>query len=292
MKVQRVLVRAAFPLMIGLGLIAVALWLFGALPVRGATSSTPIDVSEVVSSPPFPLQAQNVITIPRGTSIKVDSRCDLATKYSDAAHYDFTDVDQSGQLVSGTVYLKHDDTYLYVCMDGSVGGFLDRFARVYLDTTNDREQYAGENDFAFQVGIVTPTLVSSYKGTGVPNGYVPINLTGWSAAAQYGNGDEAEYAIPLNLTGGWCGAHFGMAVYHHWVNLGSGDDHGWPSAQWFDQPHTWQEVYLRSSPVRQRQDRLRVQARHGHGGRFQGLAGKRELYRATDPVDRRDQHRL
>ena len=27
-----------------------------------------------------------------------------------------------------------------------------------------------------------------------------------------------------------------------------GDDYGWPSNQWFDQPHTWQLVYLLNGP--------------------------------------------
>ena len=64
MKVQRVLVRAAFPLMIGLGLIAVALWLFGALPARGASLPAPIDVSDSPASSSAPVQAQSVLTIP------------------------------------------------------------------------------------------------------------------------------------------------------------------------------------------------------------------------------------
>jgi uncharacterized repeat protein (TIGR01451 family) len=240
MKARYALIRTAFPLLVGVGLIAVALWLFGAAPVRSASNALLDDSSPSIA--PAPLQAQDVITIPQGISVTVDARCDPASEYKDAASYDFTDVDASGAPISGTVYLKHDGAYLYICMKGSNGGYPDRFARIYLDTTNDRESYAGPNDFALQIGIVTPTP-SSYKGTGVANGYVATPINGWSAATTWGNGDMAEYKIPINVTGGWCGAHFGLAVYHHWV-LAVGNDYGWPSNKFFDQPQTWQEVVL------------------------------------------------
>ncbi len=240
MRTRRILTRAALPLLIGVGLVAVALWLFGAVPARGASNALLVDQPSALA--PTSLQAQGVVTIPQGITAKADGRCDLASEYGDAASYKFDDVSMAGGPVSGTVYLKHDGTNLYVCMIGPLGGFVSRFSRVYLDTTNDRETFAGPSDFALQVGIVTPTL-SSYKGTGVPNGYVATPINGWTAAAATGNNDLAEYAIPINVTGGWCGAHFGLAVYHHWV-LGVGNDYGWPSKQYFDQPRTWQEVVL------------------------------------------------
>src|SRR5207248_6299105 len=34
-----------------------------------------------------------------------------------------------------------------------------------------------------------------------------------------------------------------IAVYHHWLNS-VGDDGGWPSNQFFDQPQTWQAALL------------------------------------------------
>ena len=240
MKTRRLLIRMTFPLLTGVGLIAVALWLMGAMPAGSASNALLVDLSSSIA--PAPLQAQGVITILQGTTVTTDGRCDPASEYGDAASYNFDDVSVTGGPVSGTVYLKHDSTYLYVCMRGPLGGFADRFASVYLDTTNDREGYAGPQDFALHVGIVTPTL-SSYKGTGVANGYVATTINGWAAAATTGNNDVAEYAIPINVTGGWCGAHFGLAVYHHWV-LAVGNDYGWPGRQYFDQPHTWQEVVL------------------------------------------------
>ena len=240
MKARYALIRAAFPLLIGIGLIAVALWLFGAMPARGASNASLIEQSPSITQ--APLQAQGVVTIPLGTAVKVDGLCDPASEYADAQSYNFDDVSPTGGPVSGTVYLKYDGKFLYVCMRGSLGGFADRFASVYLDTTNDREGFAGPNDFALHVGILTPTL-SSYKGTGVANGYVPTTIDGWMATATTGNNDVAEYAIPINVTGGWCGAHFGLAVYHHWV-FGVGNDSGWPSNKFFDQPQTWQEVVL------------------------------------------------
>jgi hypothetical protein len=143
---------------------------------------------------------------------------------------------------TGIVRMGYDSSYLYVCMTGVSGQNEARFARVYLDTRNSSLPFAGETDYALQAQILGGAT-SSYKGTGVPNGYTPITLNPWSAATATGNNDVAEYAIGLPLTGGWCGDHFRLAVYHHWVS-GTGDDYGWPSGQYYDQPGTWQEVVL------------------------------------------------
>jgi uncharacterized repeat protein (TIGR01451 family) len=238
---QRVLVRVAFPLMIGLGLIAVALWLFGSVSAKGAASLPLVEIP-AVSVPLSPLQAQNVVTIPVGkTSVTVDGVC---REYSDgSASYTFTDV----LGFTGRVYLKHDNANLYVCMEGAPGSFADRFARVYLDTDNGREAIAEGDDYALQVGILTPTL-SSYKGTGAAGVYTPTLLSGWTAATVHSpNGESAEYSIPILLTGGGCNRNFGLSVFHHWLQ-GVGDDYGWPAGTIWDQPRTWQEVTLGSFP--------------------------------------------
>ncbi|MCZ7571579.1 MAG: hypothetical protein M5U01_23775 [Ardenticatenaceae bacterium] len=176
------------------------------------------------------------------TPVKVDGLCDPHAEYADASSFDFLDADQ----VTGRLFLKHDDQNLYVCMIGAAGQFQDRFATVYLDTDNLREVFAEADDLALRAEVVSGAT-SSFQGSGVANGYVPAGFSGWSAATSWGNADVAEYAIPLALTGGTCGSRFGLAVYHHWV-LKAGDDYGWPSNQFFDQPQTWQTVALASAP--------------------------------------------
>jgi hypothetical protein len=176
------------------------------------------------------------------TPVKVDGVCDAQTEYADAAFFDFPDAFQ----VTGRVYLKHDDRYLYVCLSSAAGQHGARFASVYLDTDNLRETFAEADDLALHVGI-TSGAMSSFHGTGVANGYTAAILPGWSAATSPANADVAEYAIPLALTGGMCGSPFGLAAYHHWVQ-GIGDDYGWPSNQFFDQPQTWETVALASAP--------------------------------------------
>jgi len=242
MKVQRVLVRVAFPLMIGLGLIAVALWLFGSVSAKGATSLPLVEIPEAVSVPLSPLQAQDVVTIPVGqTSVTIDGFC--RDYIGDSVSYTFTDVLD----FTGRVYLKHDNANLYVCMEGAPGSVADRFARVYLDTDNGREAIAEGDDYALQVGILTPTL-SSYKGTGVAGSYTSTLLGGWTAATTYSaNGESAEYSIPILMTGGGCNRNFGLSVFHHWLRW-VGDDYGWPASTVWDRPMTWQEATLESFP--------------------------------------------
>ena len=76
MRTKRVLTRTALPLLIGIGLVAVALWLFGAMPVRGAINSAPIESPEAATAPQLPVQAQAPITIPLGTPpAKLDGFC-------------------------------------------------------------------------------------------------------------------------------------------------------------------------------------------------------------------------
>ncbi|MFN8594917.1 MAG: hypothetical protein U0559_01850 [Anaerolineae bacterium] len=42
------------------------------------------------------------------------------------------------QGISGTVLLKHDNNYLYVCLQVATGTSPNRFASVYLDTLDTR----------------------------------------------------------------------------------------------------------------------------------------------------------
>ena len=186
--------------------------------------------SEVLLSP-----AQT--TIPLGSAADTDASCG---DYSDGASFEFSDAFG----FTGTVFLKHDGDYLYVCMEGVFGQNPDRYARVYLDTDHGQEAAAEADDVALQVDISDGTE-SSYRGTGVLDGYEDADIPGWMAEAA--QGDVAEWAIPLDLTGGWCGAEFGLAVFHHAVGF-EGDDHGWPSNASFDVPGSWMSVVLESPP--------------------------------------------
>jgi uncharacterized repeat protein (TIGR01451 family) len=185
------------------------------------------------------------IYIPEATqSISLDGVCDQS-EYSDASELLFSDYG-----ISGTVYLKHDSTNLYVCMKGKGSSDMlnNRFASVYLDPENDSGSFADKADYALRVEIITGTL-SSAVGTGSGN-YTPAEITGWSAAANFDekySTDSAEYKIPLTLAGGRCDANFRIAVYHHWL-YGTGNDYGWPSNHWYDSPQTWQLAALVNSP--------------------------------------------
>jgi hypothetical protein len=176
------------------------------------------------------------------TPVKVDGACDPQVEYADASFFDYPDAFQT----TGRVYLKHDDHYLYVCLRGAAGQLKSRFASIYLDADNLGEVFATTDDISLRANIVDGTT-SAFRGSGGPNGYVPAFLPGWSAATSAGNADVAEYAIPLMLTGGTCGSPFGLASYHHWVQQ-VGDDYGWPSNHFFDQPQTWATVAFADAP--------------------------------------------
>ncbi|MBP7687201.1 MAG: hypothetical protein KA765_04815, partial [Thermoflexales bacterium] len=200
------LLRLSLPIAIGLAVIAFVAIGLSAAPAQAIHSAAP-----------------NVTVIPLASPPTIDGQCNPAGEYADALDLPYTDAFSTTR----TVYVKHDNFYLYVCMVGTAGTFPARFASVYLDTFNTRLTVAGSTDYALRADIITGTQ-SSFKGTGVPNGYAPINLTGWSVATTSGNSDTAEYRIPLSITGGWCGKSFSLAVYHHWVT-GIGADFGWPS---------------------------------------------------------------
>jgi len=141
----------------------------------------------------------------------------------------------------GTVYFVQDATSLYVCISGAAGSNQARFYAVYLSTENTTTGFAGPTDYGLDVDILTG-VQKSVVGTGVAN-YTPADIPGWSAKTTFGNGDTAEYVIPLALTGGACGSHFRIGVYHHWV-VSQGGDYGWPSNKWYDSPGSWKEAVL------------------------------------------------
>lgn len=187
-------------------------------------------------------QSAVTITIPYARlAVNIDGNCD-SKEYADVTPYTFVD----GLEFQGLVYLKQDTDRLYVCLYGRAGSFANRFASVYLDTNNGQEKIAQIDDLAVQVRYAD-NATSNAVGTGA-GGYTSTVITGWEAKTS-GNVDieMAEYAIPLTLTGGLCQAPFGIAVYHHWFAT-VGNDYGWPSNQWYDQPQTWQTAVLSNSP--------------------------------------------
>lgn len=206
----------------------------------GSAVAGPAGMSPSTSNRSFASPASS-ITIPRGKdSVTVDGFCN-EVEYNDALVETFSDYGGT----TGTIYLKHTGTDLYICVMGSPGSHPDRFFAVYLDRDFARESWAEADDLGLDVAIVTGAR-SVAQGTG-NSGYIPSTAIGWTAAASAGNTDTAEYRISIRLTNGWCGDPFGLAVYHHWVT-GVGDDYGWSSNQWYDQPQTWNEATLAYAP--------------------------------------------
>ena len=183
------------------------------------------------------------ILIPAQTTpVALDGACDLRAEYANVPGYLY--FDQFGQ--TGNIYFKHDGKYVYICANSDKGLNTGRFFSVYLDVDNGREAVAEKDDYALRIGVESNEL-RSLAGTGVANGYTAPGPSGWLAAAQttgLSTGtDGAEYQIPLVSLTGACVEKLGVAVYHQDVN-GAGDDFGWPSNQFFDQPQTWVEATL------------------------------------------------
>ncbi len=186
-----------------------------------------------------PAAAQGTVTIPTVQAPPtIDGQCDQPKgEYGIAFTAAFTDV-----FGSGTVYLSHDATNLYVCMTGSVGTLNQRFAAVYLDPNNSKAAFAQAEDLGLRVNI-SDSVNSAVRGTGSGNYTPDPSITGWSAKATTANADQAEWQIPLDLVQTQCGSPVGIAIYHHWLR-DQGDDFGWPTNQFYDVPKSWQEITL------------------------------------------------
>lgn len=201
-----------------------------------------------VRSVPTARLAPSPLTIPGALagskSPTVDGACDK-TEYSGGLFVTFTD----GPAGKGTgdVYLVHDDTNLYMCIISPVGTFATRFDSLYLDPTGDGSGFAQPDDFSLRLDFNKGK--STFIGNGAANGWQDVSQADnglWSGSALTGNFDVAEYALPLaNFKLNACST-FGLAGYHHWF-ADVGNDYGWPSAQFYDQPGTWQPVKLGSS---------------------------------------------
>jgi uncharacterized repeat protein (TIGR01451 family) len=184
----------------------------------------------------------NILDVPLSSAaLTMDGKCN---EYTAAATQTFTD----GNGKDATVYLEYSGGFLYVCLQAQPGTFDQRFAAIYLDPQGDGSSYtyAQKDDYGFQVGIKDGTT-SSYNGTGI-GGYAsdPSLDSLWQGAATVdpsGAGESAEYALDV---GRWfiqpCSL-FGIAVYHQSF-AAAGDDYGWPSNHYYDQPKTWQLARL------------------------------------------------
>lgn len=194
-------------------------------------------LSRAPAEPAEPTQAP-VVDIPP-VQITPDIEGDCA-EYQGVA---FEDTFNYADGTTGTVYLMHNDGTLFVCMEGEEGTFDDRFASVYLDPQGDGASYtfAQQDDYGLYVEI--PGSGSrTVHGTGVANGWVdsPGQSGFWSGEGVVtGAGDAAEWSVSAGRFEIDVCDLFGVAVYHHWLT-DVGDDYGWPSSQWFDQPRTWQ----------------------------------------------------
>ena len=101
--------------------------------------------------------------------------------------------------------------------------------------------------------VISGSTPSSYHGTGVANGWVTDGIIPpfWTGQADtnVGTGQETvEWAVDYASFGIQpCKTVFRLAGYHHWFGA-VGNDYGWPSNQWFDQPRTWQPAILQAAP--------------------------------------------
>ena len=173
--------------------------------------------------------------------VTIDGTC-APSEWSDVTPFTF---DDGGTAGAGSVSLKQDGSSLFICVIGKQGTLPDRFFRVYIDTNFGQETNAQSEDIGLEVDIEFFSGFNfSWRGNGSGGYQGAGNLPGWVAAVKTGPGfNLAGYQIALSLTGGTCGATFGIAVYHQWF-ANVGNDYGWPSNQWYYAPNTWTPAYV------------------------------------------------
>ena len=210
------------------------------------TTAAPPKAAENSSGMAYPTNASplgsNILNIPlSATAPTVEGQCN---EYATAATQTFTD----GNGKDASVYLEYSGGFLYVCLQAQPGTFDQRYAALYLDPQGDGSSYtyAQKDDYGFHLGIKDGTK-ASFQGTGGGGYTADTSLdTFWQGAAATnpsGAGESAEYALDV---GRWfiqpCSL-FGIAVYHQSF-ASPGDDYGWPSNHYYDQPKTWQLARL------------------------------------------------
>ncbi len=186
------------------------------------------------------------IAIPLGAeNIDLDSFCNTETEYADALAFAFRDADST----ASQLFVKHTNEHLYLCVQGRLSRSDEAFFSAYLDVDNGREALAEPDDLSLRVRPEDGGT-SEWIGAGA-GGYEQIDARAWQADASAGDLDNAEYRIPLPLFERYCGAPFGLALYHQDVDA-AGDDYGWPSNEFANQPQTWLSATLaeRGCPFR------------------------------------------
>lgn len=180
------------------------------------------------------LAASATFDINSGRIPIIDGDC---SDFSDVIPQTFTDANGA----TGQVFLKFNDAILYACMKGPAGSFVDRFGALYLDPQGDGStyQFAQKDDYGLDVGILQGAL-STKNGTGAGNYTNNTALAGaWDGKAKVdGTTESIEWSVSYGRFGIQDCTLFGIASYHHWMKQ-VGDDYGWPSNQWYDQPGTW-----------------------------------------------------
>jgi uncharacterized repeat protein (TIGR01451 family) len=220
-------------------------FLLSGLPFTSTTAAPPNAVAEssgmAHSTSASPLDS-NILNIPlSNTAPTVDGQCN---EYTVAATQTFTD----GNGKDATVYLEYSGGFLYVCMQAQLGTFDARYAAVYLDPQGDGSSYtyAQKDDYGFHLGIKDGTK-TSYQGTGVGGYTLDASLDAlWQGVAAIdpsGAGESAEFALDVGRWSIQPCSLFGVAVYHQSF-AAAGDDYGWPSNHYYDQPKTWQLARL------------------------------------------------
>ena len=170
------------------------------------------------------------IIVPIGSNLDFDGVC-TQDEYGDAQTIEL------GTLAE-TVYLKRDDSYLYVCFRGLAGGN-DSAAVLYLDRLHDGGQEARVDDY--RLSITNSGVTGSSIGDNA-SGYTDTTLTGWQAMHNtFAFGFwSAEFRVHRNTFFDW-GDEVGMAFGR---SLG-GDGRMWPETAVFNQPDTWTHALLR-----------------------------------------------
>ncbi len=205
--------------------------------------------AQLVTAAPPTTAADGVLNIPLSTiKTSIDGSC---SEYADVTPQTYTDAAGDAK-----VYLIHDGTYLYVCVVASPGSNKERFESLYLDPNGDGTSYtfAAKDDYALHVAL-SDSANSTYNGSTIANGYV-VNTSRagvWDGVSTANaNGDTIEYRVSFGRFGIDPCKVFGIAAYHHWV-ASTGDDYGWPSNTYFDQPGTWKPARIDSGQCGGRQ---------------------------------------
>lgn len=198
----------------------------------------------VIDYTPPPTQ----ITIPVvDSSSKLDAFCEPSDEYAKALRQSYIDLNG----VVSTFYVKQDQEFLHLCIEGTPGSFSQRYFGLYLDRDNGQEKYAEPEDYSLRVRVVDGAT-SAFQGTGSQTSpWAQSTVAGWRALAAPAtaarNVEVAEFQVPLALLAQTCGQPFGLALYHQWIN-DNGVDYGWPTQNSPISPVTWVQAQL-AQPV-------------------------------------------